>query len=102
MRMRRGNPAASMIMNGLILPNCIVNAPDGPYLTTSQYTFSAECHAPNLTFAWTAGTGVTIVSGGSTGSVTVSFGSTGIKSLTVLVTNNKGVTTNGAWIGAVV
>jgi hypothetical protein len=91
-----------MIMNGLILPNCIVNAPNGPYLTTGQYTFSAECHAPNLTFAWTAGTGVTIVSGGSTGSVTVSFGSTGVKSLTVLVTNNKGVTINGAWIGAVV
>lgn len=102
MRLRRGNPAAAMIMNGLILPNCIVNAPDGPYLTSGQYTFSAECHAPNLTFAWTAGDGVTIVSGGSTDSVTVTFGSAGLKSLTVLVTNDKGVTTNGAWIGAVV
>lgn len=93
--------AAILLVNGLIMPNVTVTPPSGNITTSGTYTFSASCPTISPTFAWSAGTGVTIVSGGNTNTVTVSFSTAGVRSLTVVCTNSRGLTQNGAWIGDV-
>lgn len=93
--------AAILLVNGLIMPNVTVTPPSGNITTSGTYTFSVSCPTTSPTFVWSAGTGVTIVSGGNTSTVTVSFSSAGVRSLTVVCTNSRGLTQNGAWIGDV-
>ena len=96
------NHAAILLINGLVMPNVFVVPPNGTLTTATNYTFTATCQTPGPTFVWTPGSGVTIVSGQNSPTVTVSFSSTGMKTLTVVCTNSKGLTQNGAWIGTVV
>lgn len=94
--------AAILLVNGLVMPNVTVEPPSGNITTSGTYSFSANCPTTSPSFAWSGSTGVTIVSGGSSPTVTVSFSSTGVKTLTVVCTNSRGLTQNGAWIGTVV
>lgn len=96
-----GKRAAILLINGYIMPNVTVTPPSGNITTTGSYTFSASCPTPGAAFAWTAGANATIVSGGNTDTATVSFSSAGVRSITVVCTNSRGLTQNGAWIGTV-
>lgn len=93
--------AAILLLDGLVMPNVTVIAPSGNITTTGNYTFSATCPTPGPTFQWTAGANATIISGGNTSTATVSFNAAGVRTLTVVCTNSRGLTKNGAWIGAV-
>ena len=93
--------AAILLINGLVMPNVTVTPPSGNITTSGNYTFSASCPTTSPTFAWTAGANTTIVSGGNTDTVTVSFSSAGVRTISVVCTNSRGLTQNGAWIGAV-
>jgi hypothetical protein len=93
--------AAILLVNGLVMPNVTVIPPAGNITTTGNYTFTATCPTTSPAFQWSAGANATIVSGGNTGTVTVSFSSAGVRTLTVVCTNSRGLTQNGAWIGAV-
>lgn len=96
------NRAAVLLINGLVMPNVTVTPPSGTLTTGTNYTFTATCPTTSPTFAWSVGSDVTIVSGQNSPSIVVSFSSTGVKNLTVIATNDRGLTQNGAWIGAVV
>lgn len=102
MRFRRSNPAAAMILNGLVLPEADIYTDSMSFTTGQNYTFTAYCNAPDLTYSWTPGSGVTIVSGSGTDQIVVSFSTIGFKTIQLEVTNPKGLTKNAAWIGTVV